>query len=329
MGEWSWDSRTGSVTWDANTAMLFGIAEGQFGGTFEEWISHVDERDRAMVREAVANGVAQRGPFRFDHRCVWPDGSVHWVEGIGDVIVAANSDEVIGAFGLAIDVDDRHREIEERNRLLEVERSQRERMEYLARVNDVLAFSFDAAEIVQRVTESVVPELAEWCSIVVSVDRRRDRPSIMVAHRDPEKVKWAEQLLRDYPYDPDANWGAARVIRSGRPEVVERIDPARVLASRRRRAARGRVAVDRHRADRRGARDPGCLAAGSLRRPATVCTIGDRTRRRTRSASRRRLEQCGSVRSPDRVAGWRWRHFSRSAVGSRQWQRRRGSCMRC
>ena len=226
MGEWSWDSRSGSVTWDANTAMLFGIADDQFGGTFEEWIAHVDERDRAMVQQAVADGVAQREPFRFDHRCVWPDGSIHWIEGIGDVIVAANSDEVIGAFGLAIDVDDRHREVEERNRLLEVERRQRERMEYLAKVNDVLAYSFDAAEIVQRVTESVVPELAEWCSIVVSIDRRHDRPSITVAHRDPEKVKWAEQLQRDHPYDPDAKWGAARVIRSGRREVVERIDPA-------------------------------------------------------------------------------------------------------
>src|SRR4029077_19512586 len=120
---------------------------------------------REMVQRAVAEGVAQRDPFRFDHRCVWPDGSIHWIEGIGDVIIAHNSDEVIGAFGLAIDVDERHRAVEERNRLLEVERQQRERMESLAKVNDVLAYSFDAAEIVQRVTEAVVPELADWCSI--------------------------------------------------------------------------------------------------------------------------------------------------------------------
>jgi hypothetical protein len=182
------------VRWDSNTATLFGIDADQFGGTFEDWISLVDERDKAMVQQAVADGVAQRDPFRFDHRCVWPDGSIHWVEGIGDVILAQHSDEVIGAFGLAIDVDERHRAIEERNRLLEVERSQRERMEYLAKVNDVLAYSFDAAEIVRSVTESVVPELAEWCSIVVAVDRIPDRPSITVAHRDPDKVKWAEQL---------------------------------------------------------------------------------------------------------------------------------------
>jgi GAF domain-containing protein/PAS domain-containing protein len=214
MGEWSWDRQSGSVTWDANTAMLFGIDGNQFGGTFEEWIAYVDERDREMVQEAVASGVEQRDPFRFDHRCVWPDGSVHWIEGIGDVIVAHNSDEVIGAFGLAIDIDERHRAVEERNRLLELERRQRERVEYLAKVNDVLAYSFDATEIVRGVTEAVVPELAEWCSIVIAIDRSRDRPSITVAHRDPDKIRWAEQLQRDYPYDPDAEWGAARAILS-------------------------------------------------------------------------------------------------------------------
>jgi GAF domain-containing protein/PAS domain-containing protein len=225
MGEWSWDRRTGAVVWDSNTAMLFGVDETAFAGTYAAWIDLVDERDRGMVDSAVAAGVAQREPFRFDHRCKWADGSVHWIEGIGEVIVD-DSDEIIGAFGLAIDIDERHRQIEERTRLLEIERQQRERVEFLAKVNDVLAFSVDIDEIVQRVTVSVIPDLAEWCSIVVSIDRRRDRPSISVAHRDPEKVTWAEQVQRDHPYDPDATWGAAKVIKSGKREVVNNIDPA-------------------------------------------------------------------------------------------------------
>ena len=225
MGEWSWDRRTGVVTWDSNTAMLFGIDEGSFGGTYDAWIALVDERDRAMVDNAVAAGISQREPFRFDHRCRWSDGSVHWIDGIGEVIVGDN-DEIIGAFGLAIDIDERHRQIEEHTRLLELERQQRERVEFLSKINDVLAFSVDIGEIVQRVTTSLIPDLAEWCSIVVSIDRRRDRPWIAVAHSDPEKAKWAEQVQRDHPYDPDANFGAARVISSGRREVINNVDPA-------------------------------------------------------------------------------------------------------
>ena len=225
MGEWSWDRLTGAVNWDTNTAMLFGVGDGSFRGTFDAWIDLVDERDREMVQGAVAAGVAQREPFRFDHRCRWPDGAVHWIEGIGQVIVG-DGGEILGAFGLAIDIDERHREIEERTRLLVVERRQRERVEFLAKVNDVLAFSVDVGEILQRVTTAVIPDLAEWCCVVVSIDRRRDRPWISVAHQDPEKVRWAEQIQHDYPYDPDANWGAAVVIRSGRREVCNNIDPA-------------------------------------------------------------------------------------------------------
>ena len=230
MGEWSWDRRTGAVSWDSNTTMLFGVDDASFGGTYSAWIDLIDDRDRAMVEGAVAAGVAQREPFRFDHRCKWADGTVHWIEGIGEVIVD-ESDEIIGAFGLAIDIDERHRQIEERTRLLEIERQQRERVEFLSKVNDVLAFSVDVGEIVQRVTASVIPDLAEWCSVVVSIDRRRDRPLISVAHRDPEKVKWAEQVQQDHPYDPDAEWGAAQVIRSGQREVIDNIDPAVFLLS--------------------------------------------------------------------------------------------------
>ncbi|HZX55100.1 MAG TPA: GAF domain-containing SpoIIE family protein phosphatase, partial [Ilumatobacteraceae bacterium] len=116
--------------------------------------------------------------------------------------------------------------IAERNRLFELERRQFERAEYLAKINDVLANSVDADEIVQRVTQSVVPEMAEWCSVVVSIDKHRDRPSITVAHRDPEKLAFAEQIQRDFPYDPDARFGAARVIRTGERELITDIDPA-------------------------------------------------------------------------------------------------------
>ena len=38
MGEWSWDRTTGSVSWDANTAMLFGLEGSSVEGTFDEWV---------------------------------------------------------------------------------------------------------------------------------------------------------------------------------------------------------------------------------------------------------------------------------------------------
>jgi GAF domain-containing protein len=225
MGEWSWNRTTGTVRWDEHVSALFGLALGEFRESFDAWIELIDPRDRELVRDTVLAAVEDRQTFRFDHRCIWPDGTIHWIEGIGDLVIDDNTNEVSGAFGLAVDIDDRQRQVEERTRLVDFERRQRHRAEFLASINDVLARSVDIDEIVQRVTNTVIPDLAEWCSVVVSVDRPRSRPSIVVAHRDPDKVRWAEQVQQDYPYDPDASWGAARVIRTGRPEVIPRVDP--------------------------------------------------------------------------------------------------------
>jgi hypothetical protein len=54
--------------------------------------------------------------------------------------------------------------MEERTRLFELERRQLERATYLAKVNDVLANSVDAEEIVKRVTEVGRARTRRWCS---------------------------------------------------------------------------------------------------------------------------------------------------------------------
>ncbi|MEO5723126.1 MAG: PAS domain-containing protein, partial [Ilumatobacteraceae bacterium] len=219
IGEWSWNDATGEVIWDENVATLCGIDRSQSAHDLDGWLALIHHDDRAMFMETLTRSVVAREPIRLDLRCDWADGSVHWLEVVGDV-----SDTAIGAFGLVIDVDDRHLEIQERTRLIEFERRQRRRVEYLASVNDVLTLSVDTDEILDRITQSVILEHADWCSITLAIDRPRTRPSIRVSHRDPAMVLWAKEVQLSYPYDPDARWGAARVIATKRREFIPRID---------------------------------------------------------------------------------------------------------
>ena len=259
IGEWSWNLDSDEVIWDSNLCALFGLGDGGFVGTFDGWIELIDESDRDRVRATIADAVRDAASFRFDHRCVWPDGSVHWVEGIGEVLV--DNGEVVGAFGLAMDVDDRHRQIDERNRLVELERRQRQRVEFIASVHDVLALSVDTEEILGRITTSVVPDVAEWCSIVVSMDRPPQRPLIRVAHRESSKMHWAEQVQRDFPYDPEAPWGAAKVIRTRRREFIAHVDQRVFDLPGRRNPAPSGSRLGDHRPARRHARNIGSDAA--------------------------------------------------------------------
>jgi PAS domain S-box-containing protein len=128
MGTWTWDRDSGLVEWDERLEALFGLARGGFAGTFDAWAALLHPEDRDRVLAAVDAAVQRVEPFRFDHRVVWPDGSVHWLEGRGEPVVDRNG-RVVGAAGVTIDIDARRRAEAERAALHEAERDAREQAE--------------------------------------------------------------------------------------------------------------------------------------------------------------------------------------------------------
>jgi len=52
LGTWKWDATTGSTTWDPMMEHLFGLEEGAFGGTFDEWVPSASRRSRGRPRHA-------------------------------------------------------------------------------------------------------------------------------------------------------------------------------------------------------------------------------------------------------------------------------------
>ncbi len=218
VGAWHWDQLADSVDWDADVHALFGVQVGEFDGTFESWVELIHPDDRESVLSELHSGLTAKGVFGFDHRCVWPDGSVHWIQGVGEV-TTDEAGEVIGAIGLALNVD-------ERKRLIDIETRARDRFEYLDRTNRALVESLDTGEVIDRITSAAVPQLADWCVVVVSMDCPREDPLISVAHSDPEMVKYARQLQERFPYDPDAPYGVSEVIRTQTSQYVAVIDEA-------------------------------------------------------------------------------------------------------
>src|SRR4051794_34142382 len=101
LGTWQWNlSEAGrSVTWDERLEELYGLAPGTFDGSFEMYQSLVHPDDRAHVAAAVDDGMRTGRPWRFDHRVVWPDGSIHWLEGRGEPLYDRDGNTV-GAIGV-------------------------------------------------------------------------------------------------------------------------------------------------------------------------------------------------------------------------------------
>ncbi|MFL5884393.1 MAG: SpoIIE family protein phosphatase [Thermoleophilaceae bacterium] len=98
---------------------------------------------------------------------------------------------------------------------------QREREEaarFLGESSAVLSSSLEYEVTLANVARLAVPRIADWCSVDVLADDGSIR-NVAVAHADPDKVRWAHELNRRYPPDPDDETGVANVLRTGRSEL--------------------------------------------------------------------------------------------------------------
>lgn len=94
MGTWSWNVATGSLEWSDNLAEIHGLAPGTFGGTYEAFLACVHPEDRDRVDAGVRRAVQEKSTYDVEFRVPFPDGTMHWVAGHGQVFVDAAGNPV-------------------------------------------------------------------------------------------------------------------------------------------------------------------------------------------------------------------------------------------
>lgn len=108
LGTWSYDAGTGHVDWDEAMERMFGLPPGGFDGTYDAYLRLVHPEDREEVVRSVGRSLEQGGSHRVQHRVIWPDGSVHWIEGWGRAL-SGETGAPGGLVGVAVDITERRR----------------------------------------------------------------------------------------------------------------------------------------------------------------------------------------------------------------------------
>ena len=108
LGTWSWDAPTGQVHWDETMERIFGLEPGSFDGTYDGYLAILHPDDRDAVVTTVRHSLATGGEHRVEHRVIWSDGSVHWVEGWGRALLDHRG-EAVGLVGVSVDITERRR----------------------------------------------------------------------------------------------------------------------------------------------------------------------------------------------------------------------------
>jgi PAS domain S-box-containing protein len=104
-----------------------------------------------------------------------------------------------------------------------LEKRRESRNEFLVRAGEALVSSLDYQTTLGTVARLAVPQLADWCAVDL-VDPATSRfTQVAVAHTDPAKVRYAEELGKRYPPPQDAPAGVGQVIRSGKSELYAEI----------------------------------------------------------------------------------------------------------
>jgi PAS domain S-box-containing protein len=230
LGTWRWDARTGEVLWDERLERIFGLEPGAFDGTFDMWVSLIHPDDRERVLRGVDRAVEERTSYLVEHRVVWPDGTVRWLQGRGSVTFDEQG-EVSGTIGCTGDITHvkraEHQAREQARSAAawaERERRARERLEFLVGLTEASLSVNSYQAFMDWVTAAAVPRLGDWCALhyLPPGGAPLERS---VAHADPAKVAWAEALAARYPHDPASAYGVPAVMRSGRTEFLDSFDP--------------------------------------------------------------------------------------------------------
>lgn len=202
MAAWEANLRDGKTWWAPEMFGLHGLAPD--AGVPADYYALVHPEDRERLRDVIEESRRSCSDHSVQYRVLWPDGSVHWVEGTGTTICDdAEQPELMT--GVCVNIDARKEEETD--------------LQFLAQASAELAALSDYETTMQRIARLAVPHFADWCAVDMLEEGGRFR-RVAVAHVDPEKVKLAMELHERYPPDPRAAGGAWHIVRTGKPELV-------------------------------------------------------------------------------------------------------------
>ena len=209
IGTWMWNVAKKTIVSDKNVATLFGIDPemAAAGLPMEAYASSVHPDDKERVTEEFRKAIAELCPYECEYRTIDADGDVHWVI-VRGYFEEANGDGTNQSPGIIIDITERKRT--------------EDNLTLLSNATAQFPASLGYKEILTSITKMVVPKIADWCSIDLLEDGKLQQ--VALAHKDPEKVKWAKELRRKQGApNLDDPGGVAKVIRTGEAEYYPNI----------------------------------------------------------------------------------------------------------
>jgi diguanylate cyclase (GGDEF)-like protein/PAS domain S-box-containing protein len=125
LGSWTRDFTTEKDRWSNQNYRNLGLLPQSRAPSYQAFLDAVHPADRERADAAISLAVAARQPFAFQHRVIWPDGSIHELKQQG-VVFLDHSRQPLQVVGTSLDISEQNRvEVALRQAEKESQRAQR------------------------------------------------------------------------------------------------------------------------------------------------------------------------------------------------------------
>ena len=197
-GSWAWDPHSDRLVYCSDEIYrIFGLDSAEGIPSIETFIQRIHSDDRAMVRAQSLQGSGEETEHAFEYRILLADGTVKHVRTLRRPVFN-DSGEVVEVVGTTMDITERKRAEQERERLRQLEAE-------LAHMNRVSLMGELAASLAHEIKQPVTAAMnnAQACLRLLDLDRpdiaeAREASSAMIdcARRTAEIIDHVRSLSK-------------------------------------------------------------------------------------------------------------------------------------
>jgi diguanylate cyclase (GGDEF)-like protein/PAS domain S-box-containing protein len=107
MGSWIYDL-AGKLKWSDELYRIFGVCAKTFDLNVENFISLIHPEDQVAMQVWISACISGQQPDALEFRCIWPDGTIRYIKGQGQLIFDADG-KLSYVSGTALNITERKR----------------------------------------------------------------------------------------------------------------------------------------------------------------------------------------------------------------------------
>jgi len=122
IGTWDWDISNDKLFWSEKISTLLGYVDEIPETTYKNFLAMVHPEDKQMLESAINNCFNSGEQYDVEHRVIWQNGEIHWLQESGNVTRSPNGTP-LHMHGVVRDVTDRiemNEKLEKQRKLLDM-----------------------------------------------------------------------------------------------------------------------------------------------------------------------------------------------------------------